>query len=116
MSEERRARRWAVFEETADLPPSEQQQALAALCAGDPELRAEVEKLLADEVWLHAGDGESFLQSPVLRPVPLAPTPAFAPLLPQQIGPYRILRLLGQGGHGRQSMRRSKTTRVASSP
>ena len=34
MSEERSARRWAVFEEAADLPPSEQEKALDALNHG----------------------------------------------------------------------------------
>ncbi len=100
MTEERRARRWALFEEAADLPPPEQQKVLDAACAGDPDLRAEVEKMLADDARLRTEEGESFLQSPVLRPAPLAPAPTFAMPLPQQIGPYRILRLLGQGGMG----------------
>jgi eukaryotic-like serine/threonine-protein kinase len=71
---------------------------LAEACAGDETLRAEVESLLG----AHAGAG-AFLETPALagtgaaRAIEdvMAPDPAG-----RLIGPYRIVRELGQGGMG----------------
>ena len=74
---------------------------LAQACAGDEELRREVEELLG-----HDGAAESFIQGNALafearrlKPEELSQT---APqLLPgQRIGAYKILALLGRGGMG----------------
>src|SRR5688572_20762699 len=103
MAEDRRARLWALFDRAADLSPPEQQTVLDATCADDPGLRAEVEKLLADDARLRADGGTAFLDSPVVRPTrPQIPPPAPAadPALPPRIGHYRVLRLLGEGGMG----------------
>src|SRR5262249_25251637 len=67
----------------------------------------EVEKLLADDARLRAEEGAAaFLHSPLVRPPKEAdlaaerPTRLAAPALPARIGPYRIVRRLGEGGMG----------------
>jgi WD40 repeat protein len=106
MTDERRARLWALFDQAADLPPGEQRALLDAACPDDPALRAEVEKLLADDAQLRAEGAAAFLRSPLLRPTKEADLPAerptrlAEPALPARIGPYRIVRRLGEGGMG----------------
>ena len=100
MTEERRARLWALFDQAADLTPPEQRALLDATCPDD--LRAELEKLLADDARVGAG-GTNFLMSPVVREPPtppIAPVADADPALPPQVGRYRVLRLLGEGGMG----------------
>lgn len=85
-----------VFHAALDLPRERRAAFLDDMCAGDPELRAEVEALLlADASPSGILDG--------------AAADLAAALLPddertlkedQQIGPYRILRELGRGGMG----------------
>jgi eukaryotic-like serine/threonine-protein kinase len=97
------ALRWqrikATFQSTVECAPSEREAALTVACAGDIELRQEVERLLrADE---DAGD---FLDvSPVadfdLSALIPSDEPDEAPP-PSRIGPYRIGRELGRGGMG----------------
>jgi tetratricopeptide (TPR) repeat protein/predicted Ser/Thr protein kinase len=102
MTEERRARLWALFDQAADLTPHEQRALLDAACPDDPNLRAELEKLLADDARVRAG-GTNFLMSPVLRSLPAtlsSPEPASAPAAPPRIGRYHIIRILGEGGMG----------------
>src|SRR5262249_45820139 len=88
----------------ADLPLEEQHALLDAACPDDAALRAEVERLLADDARLRADGGAlTFLDSPVARsPTPAIPAPgaAVTAALPPRIGRYRILRLLGEGGMG----------------
>ena len=82
--------RWAEvqtrFFELLDQPEGERARRLAALADADPTLAAEVRSLLSahDEGPL----------SPEIAPPP-SPTPP-----PERIGPYRILRPLGEGGMG----------------
>src|SRR5262245_60463818 len=94
----------ALFHQAADLPPEGQRALLDAACAGDPGLRAAVERLLADDARLCAGGGAAaFLDSPVARAPPppaTSPAPAAGAALPPRIGRYRLLRLLGEGGMG----------------
>ena len=77
---------------------------LDAACPDDPALRDEVERLLADDARVRAGEGgTNFLKSPVVRPHPatlLSPEPAPAPAVRPRIGRYRIVRVLGEGGMG----------------
>ena len=100
---ERSDRLWTLFDQASDLPPAEQRALLDAACAGDDSLRAEVERLLANDARLEAAQGPAFLKSPVVRT-----TPAGAPSLlragesafPRNLGRYRLVRLLGEGGMG----------------
>ena len=85
----------AVFDALLDVPPDEQ-MAFAEHAAGDdPEVHAEVLRLL------HAHRREGFLESPL----PIAGAlldDAVVPerRLPERVGPWRIVRLLGRGGMG----------------
>src|SRR5262245_35589666 len=91
-----------LFDQAVDLPPEERPAFLDAACAGDTALRAEVESLLACDAGSQ-DDRESRLQSPLLRPSQdwsLPDEPAAGTALPESIGRYRVLRLLGAGGMG----------------
>ncbi len=81
---------------------------LDGACLGDPELRAELDAMLEDEA-------DDFLGLPAVANLADGPTPTawtltdareldvYAPSqesIPEQIGPYRIVGTLGQGGMG----------------
>ena len=107
MAEGRLARVRELFEQAVDLPAADRSAFLEAACAGDGVLRAEVEAVLASDSGLPADGAEAdFLKSPLVRPPSQAPgqaspTPPHAPApLPQTIGRYRVLRVLGEGGMG----------------
>ena len=94
---------WQIFDQAADLPAERRQAFLASACGDDAALHAEVASLLAAD----AGPGdEGFLHSPLVRQPALAdtrPGPQHSeapPWLPRQVGRYRILRLVGEGGMG----------------
>ena len=74
--------------------PADRRTALLdALCAGEPELRLEVESLLKAEA-----EAGLFLQSPAVH---TADSAAHGdPHLGEQVGPYVIERCLGRGGMG----------------
>jgi serine/threonine-protein kinase len=85
----------ALFHGAADLPPGEQRAFLEAEAAGDAELIAEVLTLLAEDARDDSllDRDRAVVASEVLGVVdPAVPTARF--------GPYRILRLLGEGGMG----------------
>jgi non-specific serine/threonine protein kinase/serine/threonine-protein kinase len=83
-----------IVEEILDLPPDERAAALDRLCADDPALRREVEELLALD-----GGSAGFLEPPTdserLRAVVQSVREA-----PDLIGPYRVIRQVGEGGFG----------------
>ncbi len=85
-----RARVRELYLEAADLPGDQRTAFLDRACAGDAELRAEVESLLAA-----AARRPAFLGSPTTAP-PEAPgeTPGM------RIGPYHLLQEIGRGGFG----------------
>ncbi len=100
MNDERFARLRAILLHAADLPVDARSAYLGDACAGDAELRAEVEALLPHDVdapsivatsglgrRLAAEAGQAFLRAPNAAP-------------PERIGPYRILEVLGEGGMG----------------
>src|SRR5947209_6890879 len=108
MANDLRERAWAIFDQLADVPADQREAVLRAACGEDRALRAEVERLLAVDDCLAPAEGQAgFLASPLLRP-PSLMSPATQPALPPQgkprlpdhIGRYRVLRLLGEGGMG----------------
>ncbi len=76
---------------------AERQEYLDDVCAGDAELRAEVESLLQASV--RAG---SFLESPVLAPrlVHASDEQSISERAGTVIGPYKLLEQIGEGGFG----------------
>jgi len=92
--------RWQVvqtlFHEAAEKPRELQKRHLLEACPDDPSLAAQVLALL-EEDWLCASplDGEmaTYVE-------PLLESTSGSPGFPHKFGPYRILRILGQGGMG----------------
>ena len=79
-----------LFDAAADLPPDARSAFLDPRCP-DPAIRAEVDRMLHAD--LHAA---AFLDDPPLS----LPEPSFSPQPGLAVGPYRLLRSLGQGGMG----------------
>jgi WD40 repeat protein/predicted Ser/Thr protein kinase len=104
MAEENGDRIEALFHEAADLPPEERQAFLDRACAHDPELRAALVRLLADDARLHSQEDTRFLESPLVRAAADeaagSADSAGKPWLPTHLGRYRLIRLIGQGGMG----------------
>src|SRR5215475_8282621 len=98
------AKRWGkikeIYDRALDLSRDERQVFLAEACAGDDDLRREVESLLA----AHAEAG-TFLQSPavevaareIVADEDISPAPQ---LIGRELAHYRIVSLLGRGGMG----------------
>jgi len=89
------AERWRevdrLFAAALDWPPEERAASLEKACQGDPDLRAEVERLLSVDERLG-----NFLEQPAISPLTVAgESDDHGPL-----GPYRLLRRLGSGGSG----------------
>lgn len=108
MSDERRDRAWAVFDELAGVPAGEREAVLRAACGDDLLLRGEVERLLALDDRLATDECRAgFLKSPLERLAigssgSTEPSPDHPQRqgLPGQVGHYRVRRLLGEGGMG----------------
>ncbi|GIV58761.1 MAG: hypothetical protein KatS3mg042_1674 [Rhodothermaceae bacterium] len=82
----------ALFHEALEQPPEARAAFLDAACAGDPDLRAAVERLLAAD----AAPDPWFDAPPDVAPDP----PDGSTWVGRTVGPYRIEKLLGQGGMG----------------
>src|ERR1043165_6985434 len=87
MSPEVRQRVAAAFQHMMDLPAADREAELARLVASDPEVEAEVHKLLL-------ASGTVIGQQPTAIPA------AAVPPEDERIGPYRVVRRLGEGGLG----------------
>jgi serine/threonine-protein kinase len=92
------AARWervqALFHEVVDLPEIDRERRIAERCADDPSLARDVLKLLAED---NAGGnvldrGIATVAGEILEP---ETTP-----LPRRLGPYVLLRPIGEGGSG----------------
>ncbi|HKE49032.1 MAG TPA: serine/threonine-protein kinase, partial [Rhodanobacteraceae bacterium] len=86
-----------LFAEGRDVPAAARGAWLAQACQDDPALRDEVEALLRahdDPTSLLSGDGSDLLDKLIAED-----EPADA-LIGTRIGPYRLLRLVGEGGMG----------------
>src|SRR3974390_1037480 len=106
MSEQPVDRVQTVFDQAVALPPADRAAFLEAACAGDPDLRAEVEGLLACDADFPAGAGHGGLPpGPLVRTrettaaAASEPSPAIGPPAPLvRMGHYRVLRLIAEGG------------------
>jgi len=85
----------SLFEACVALPADQRGAFLRTRCAGDPSLEEEVLELLA----LDARPDTPSLPPLVAQPEPVE-SGALAAALPESIGPFRILRRLGEGGFG----------------
>ena len=90
MDEDRYQRAKELFLAACDLPPEEREAMLQRECAGDAELRADVESLLTPDAPTAAVGRAPFAD--------LAPEKPQA--MPRTIGPYRVSHELGRGGMG----------------
>ncbi len=81
-----------VFGTALERPPQERSAYLNTTCAGDPDLRREVESLLAAHQ-----QSDTFLETPA-PPIPISRPSRSAFTTGQTAGTYRILRTLGRGG------------------
>jgi WD40 repeat protein/predicted Ser/Thr protein kinase len=102
-----------LFDQAVARPAEQRAAFLETACAGDPALRAEVESLLACDLHFAAGaDDDGMLKSPIVRaPGPATPeakepsvvtgSPVHpATLSCSQVGRFRVLRLIAEGGMG----------------
>jgi len=102
----------SIFREAVGLPDEQRMEFVARRCAGDPDLRAEVDALLTEDKT--AGD---FLEQPVIE---FGHDGAGAVETPQSVGGYRVIGVLGVGGMGvvyeaeQDSPRRSVALKVIS--
>jgi serine/threonine-protein kinase len=88
LTPERWERVQAVFHEALDRPPAEREAFVAGACGTDVALAAEVRTLRG----AHERGGPVPDEEPA---VPASPVPSL-----QWVGPYRLIRELGQGGMG----------------
>ena len=99
----------SLFELAVDFPPAEREALLASRCAGNPNLRSEVEKLLQNAdaagafmespVWTDSG----FLDSSVKKVISTSLEETQnenIDLTGAVLGPYRLVSEIGRGGMG----------------
>ncbi len=94
MSADRDSRLYQLFQQACDLPAKARAAFLDNVCSDDVLLRAELERLLAQE------ESDSGVLDQPVGTDPQSFAAAIAGVIPTQIDKYRILRVLGQGGMG----------------
>jgi len=82
-----------LFASATQLPPEEREAFLNRACADDPDLRRQIEALLR-----HAELGDETLREAIRQTAELVGGETFA--VGDQIGPYRLVRKIGEGGMG----------------
>jgi serine/threonine protein kinase len=82
-----------VFGKAADLAPQDQQRLLDEACAGEPELRAEIESLLAGDQ-----GGDTLIRQSLEQESALVL--GWRPREGERLGAYRLVRRIGAGGMG----------------
>ena len=94
------AERWAqiktIFSAAAGRPADERAAFIRSECNGDESLAVEVESLLA----AHERAGSFIEALPTGEATAALEDPQIDPLIGQQIGPYKVIKLLGRGGMG----------------
>ena len=95
MSPERWLRVKDLLSGALELPPAEQSGYLDQACAGDAELRAELDSLLAA-----ARQAETFLESPAFDAEHIAPHGTGSTWIGRRVGSYEIVAEIGHGGMG----------------
>ena len=86
----------SLFHDSADMPQAEQRACLEAACGGDEELIVEVLAMLDQDV-----RGHSLLDRNIADVAQeTLDKSVSASLILKEVGPYRILKLLGEGGMG----------------
>jgi Tol biopolymer transport system component len=94
-----------VYYEAVTIAPEDRAAFLDQACAGDAELRREVESLLA-----RASDASSFLETPALELAGRAIAAQRAPsLVGQVLGQYEIRSFIGAGGMGEVYLAHDRT-------
>src|SRR5262245_12085374 len=83
----------ATYESVIDLDGDEREARLAAACAGDDDLRREVESLLAQDARQSPLDGPVWVADNLLMP-------ALSLEVGATVGPYIVKSVLGSGGMG----------------
>ncbi len=83
----------ALFHQVVDVPVAERAAFLERVCGDHVSLRTQIERLLEAEA-----QGGAFLTDPTLEPAPFAEEPDA--LIGLEVGPYKVLQLLGEGGYG----------------
>ena len=85
-----------LFSQAAEQDPAKRAEFLSRACADDPALREEVESLLAAH-----DESDAFLEQPACETAAeAAPDSNDASLSGQKLGPYSVIRKIGQGGMG----------------
>jgi serine/threonine protein kinase/tetratricopeptide (TPR) repeat protein len=86
----------AVFQAAAEHRPGERRAYLDQACAGDSDLRRQVEALLVSHE-----QAPSFLEAPVFELAALAASAGPSDsMVGRRIGPYQVVREIGRGGMG----------------
>lgn len=84
-----------LFHQALDTPTAERSRWLESACAGDAELLREVQSLLRNDQ-----DARGFVRERVKAGVQEFVDGERAKRIPERVGPYRLIRELGQGGMG----------------
>ncbi len=99
MSDDRWQRIEELFHQAASLPPALRDAFLDESCAGDDELRRQVESLLANDKSKQGLVGTAIAEA--IEQLPVERGDRGDDLVGERIGPYSITELIGAGGMGR---------------